>query len=64
MAVATAIASYFLNWYRTTASAHEVGAHVMGIGGNVGTEDESARLDRALARGADGAWIDDPMCER
>jgi hypothetical protein len=48
--------------YRTTANAHEAGAHVMGIGGEVGTEDESAELDRALARGADGRWVDDPMC--
>lgn len=52
--------------YATDASAHEVGGHVkvagVGVGGQTGSEDESARLVSAVARRPDGSWGRDEAC--
>jgi hypothetical protein len=52
--------------YATESTGHEVGAHAkiggVGIGGEVGTEDETAQLVSAVARGSDGRWGQDTAC--
>lgn len=54
--------------YATDASARQVGGHVkvagVGVGGELGAEDESSELVAAVARGARGAWGPDPACAR
>jgi len=53
--------------YSTDASAHEVGGQVkvagVGLGGSVGSEDESSRLVSAVTRQPDGAWAPDASCQ-
>lgn len=52
--------------YATDVSAREVGGHVklagVGVGGQTGSEDESARLVSAVARRPDGSWRQDEAC--
>jgi hypothetical protein len=52
--------------YATDATVHEVGGHLkagpMGLGGEVGDEDEAARLTAAVVRRPDGTWSADPVC--
>lgn len=52
--------------YATDAQAHQVGGHVkvlgLGVGGEAGSEDDSARLVAAVARRPDGTWGGDPAC--
>jgi hypothetical protein len=54
--------------YATEQAAHGVDGHLrlggLGVGGEVGSEDESARMVSAVARRSDGTWADDEACER
>lgn len=52
--------------YATDASAYQVGGHAklagVGVGGQTGSEEESARLVSAVARRPDGSWGRDDAC--
>lgn len=52
--------------YATDASAYQVGGHAklagIGVGGQTGSEEESARLVSAVARRPDGSWGRDDAC--
>jgi hypothetical protein len=52
--------------YRTQGTAHQVGGHAsvadVGLGFEAGSEDQSAQLVDAVARGPHGEWRADPAC--
>lgn len=52
--------------YAASFSAHEVGGQAriggIGVGGEAGSEDSSARLLAALARTGEGPWVPDATC--